>query len=88
MPAGWWLQQMADGNRPVKNFPDRDTLSAMAKGLAVTEAEVIPASAGSLGFQMDRTGAGELHIPGAGFCPTTPNGDHECAAGIDERPPH
>lgn len=69
MPAGRRLQQMANGNRPMKNFPDPDTISAMAKGLAVTEAEVILASARSLGFQVDSTGAGELHIPGAGVLP-------------------
>lgn len=69
MPAGRRLQQMANGKRPMKNFPDPDTIKAMAKGLAVSESEIILASARSLGFEVDSTGSGELNIPGAGGLP-------------------
>jgi hypothetical protein len=68
-PAGRRLQQMANGSRPMKNFPDPDTIRAMAGGLGVSEAEIILASARSLGFGVDSTGSGELTIAGAGALP-------------------
>ncbi|MFD0046976.1 hypothetical protein ACFVGV_17480 [Pseudarthrobacter scleromae] len=69
MPASRRLQQMANGNRPMKNFPDPDTIRAMAKGLAVSESEIILASARSLGFAVDSAGSDELNIAGAGALP-------------------
>ncbi|KRE67760.1 hypothetical protein ASG92_14100 [Arthrobacter sp. Soil736] len=42
-PAGRRLQQIANG-RPMRNFPDPETITALARGLGVSE-EVIHASA-------------------------------------------
>ncbi len=67
-PAGRRLQQMANG-KPMRNFPDPDTIRALAVGLGVSEAEIILASARSLGFGVDSTGSGELTIAGAGGLP-------------------
>lgn len=61
-PAARRLQQMANGSRPMRNFPDPETVTALAAGLGVTTQEVLLASARSLGIDVD-SGTEALMIP-------------------------
>ncbi|HEX9089775.1 MAG TPA: hypothetical protein VF867_19945 [Arthrobacter sp.] len=67
-PAGRRLQQMTNTGRPMRNFPDPDTIAALARGLGASEKEVLHACARSLGL---RVGHDEraLTIAGAGDLP-------------------
>jgi len=49
-PSAKRLQQIA--TEQIKNFPDPDTIRALAKGLGVTESTVVLASAASLGLDV------------------------------------
>jgi hypothetical protein len=68
-PAGRRLQQLANGNRPMKNFPDPETITAMARGLGVSTTEVVLASARSLGVTVAGTDATALVIADGGTLP-------------------
>ncbi|HEX9227838.1 MAG TPA: hypothetical protein VF885_14465, partial [Arthrobacter sp.] len=63
-PAARRIQQMANGARPMRNFPDPETVTALAAGLGVSTQEVLLASARSLGIDVDGTSKA-LVIPGA-----------------------
>lgn len=67
-PAGRRLQQMANG-QPMRNFPDPETITAMARGLGVSPKDIIMASARSLGILVDATGPEALVIPDARSLP-------------------
>lgn len=60
VPAGRRLQQMA--TRPLRNFPDPDTIRAIARGLQVSVTDVVLASARSLGLDVGAGTAG-LFVP-------------------------
>jgi hypothetical protein len=63
-PAARRIQQMANGARAMRNFPDPETVTSLAAGLGVTTQEVLLASARSLGIDVDGTSEA-LVIPGA-----------------------
>lgn len=67
-PAGRRLQQFA--TRPIKNFPDPETIPGLARGLGVTTTEVILASARSLGIKVTASDAEALTLADAGKLPT------------------
>lgn len=69
VPAGRRLQQMANGARPMKNFPDPETITAMARGLGVSTTEVVLASARSLGVTVAAADASALVIADGGNLP-------------------
>lgn len=68
-PAGRRLQQLASESRPMKNFPDPDTIAAMARGLGVSTTEVVLASARSLGVKVATADATALVIADGGTLP-------------------
>lgn len=61
-PSDKRLHQMV--SRPNKNFPDPETIKGLARGLRVPAAEVITATARSLGIEVGEDSA-DLVIPGA-----------------------
>lgn len=67
-PAGRRLQQMANG-KPMRNFPDPETVTALARGLGVPAKDIIMASARSLGITVDAADPGDLVIPDARALP-------------------
>jgi hypothetical protein len=69
VPAGRRLQQLANGNRPMKNFPDPESITAMARGLGVSTTEVVLASARSLGVTVAAADATALTIADGGTLP-------------------
>lgn len=68
-PAGRRLQQLAAGRREMKNFPDPETITALAKGLHVTTVDVLLASARSLGIRVATSDADSLTIAHGGQLP-------------------
>lgn len=69
IPAGRRLQQLANGSRQMKNFPDPETIAAMARGLGVSTTEVVLASARSLGVTVATADATALVIADGGTLP-------------------
>ena len=69
VPAGRRLQQLSTPSRPMKNFLDPETITGMARGLGVSEKDIVLASARSLGIRMDAGGPDALVIPDAGRLP-------------------
>lgn len=68
-PAGRRLQQLSSPNRPMKNFPDPESIAAMARGLGVSTTEVILASARSLGIKVAAGDPDSLVIADGGTLP-------------------
>lgn len=66
-PTDKRLQSMV--SRPMKAFPDADTIKGLAIGLRVNAADVILASARSLGLNVEASDTVGLNIPGAGALP-------------------
>lgn len=66
-PTDKRLQSMV--SRPMKAFPDADTIKGLAIGLRVNAADVILASARSLGLNVEASDTVGLTIPGAGALP-------------------
>lgn len=71
MPAGRRLQQMTNASRPMRNFPDPETITAIARGLGVSTKDVILASARSLDIKVDAAEAEALVIPDARSLPAS-----------------
>lgn len=68
-PAGRRLQQLTNTARPMKNFPDPESITAMARGLGVSTTEVVLASARSLGVTVATADATALVIADGGTLP-------------------
>lgn len=63
-PSGKRIQQLVTGI--MKSFPDADTLTALSRGLRVSEAVVVLAAAESLGMDVRRPSARLLDLLPAG----------------------
>lgn len=68
-PTSKRLHQLV--TRPMKNFPDPDTIKGLARGLNASTTEVLLAAARSLDIPVGDYGAGALVLEGAGRLPVT-----------------
>lgn len=66
-PTGKRLHQMV--SRPMKNFPDPDTIKNLARGLNVSPTEIVLATARSLGIRVGPTDDTALVLHEAGTLP-------------------
>lgn len=66
-PTGKRLHQMV--SRPMKNFPDPDTIKNLARGLNVSPTEIVLATARSLGIRVSPTDDTALVLQEAGTLP-------------------
>lgn len=65
-PAGRRLQQLTMPSILMRAFPDPDTITALAAGLGVSTADIVLASARSLGLCVDGARGDTISVPGAG----------------------
>lgn len=66
-PTGKRLHQLV--SRPMKNFPDPDTIKGLARGLNVSQTEVLLAAARSLGLRVTEADDTVLVLQEAGTLP-------------------
>lgn len=66
-PGASRIHQIVSG--PLNDFPSADTIRGLARGLAVSETEVILAAARSLGLRVATSTPSDLVLNGAGLLP-------------------